>query len=118
MLTVELIDLLMAKRCDIAADLAPVGHVKRWIVVCPFQIDPLTGMSTISHPTANWFYRVRCFGLPEEFDQDNYDVHEEDLINYENVVVSSLEEVESVLSQWIDKNTEFKEGRLSTCPLC
>jgi hypothetical protein len=44
-------------------------------------------------------YRVRCFGLASTFDYHVYDVHEEDLVNFENTVVESLEEVAPTNSQ-------------------
>lgn len=101
---------------QVAARLSPCGHLNRWIKVTPFTINPETGMSAPLVRGQPRRYRVRCFGVPQDFDYDTYDLHEEYITTFENIVVFDLEAVESIVSEWLDDLTLFTTPIACNCP--
>ena len=102
---------------DLGALLGDFGNERRWLTLTPFKIHPETGIPTLNAPDQPWRYRIRCFGLPKDYDYDNYDVHEENLNNHENVVLESLEDVERVVKKWVDDISVLSEQIQGGCPI-
>jgi hypothetical protein len=90
---------------------------RRWVVIAPYKIDPETGMSTRNAPGQPWKYRVRCFGLPVDCDYENYDIHEEYLNNFENVVHDDMETALSTVAKWLSDVGLLSEQLADGCPI-
>jgi hypothetical protein len=88
-----------------------------WLMITPFKIHPETGMATLNAPGEPWKFRVRHFGIPQDFDYDNFDLHPEYVTNFINQVVVSLEQVERLISPIVQDPERLVEPRDCECPM-
>jgi len=101
----------------VAAMLPDADEMKRWIAIFPFKVDPETGMSILTG-NSPWRYRIRCFGIPIDFDWIKYDLHEEYIQNYENTVVDQQKDLIEVVSRWLDDLANLSRANAAKCPIC
>lgn len=101
----------------VAARLPAAEEINRWIVVFPFKIHPETGMPTIYASSKPWQYRIRCIGVPADFDYYEFDLHDEYITSYEDSVVRGLDEVETGVLRWLESVSELSDPRECECPI-
>jgi hypothetical protein len=101
----------------LAARLEPIDNLLVWVLVCPFKVNPETGLSTLNAQGEPWRFRVRHFGIPKDFDYYNYDLHPEYITNFRNEIVGSIEQVEQLVSQIVDDVDKLVYPRDCKCPL-
>ena len=101
----------------VAASLTPEEDLKRWLVIFPFKVNPETGMTTLNAPSEPWKYRIRCIGIPQDFDYDTYDLHDEYITSFEDAVVESMGEVEAIVERWIENPDVLEDPRKCDCPI-
>ena len=93
------------------------GDLSFWLMITPFKIHPETGMATLNAPSEPWQFRVRHFGIPKDFDYNNFDLHPEYVTNFINEVVTSIEKVEQLFSPIVENPELLVEPRDCECPM-
>ncbi len=91
--------------------------LKCWLSITPFKINPETGMSTLNAPSEPWQYRIRHFGIPNDFDYFNYDLHPEYVTNYANEVVHSIRHIENSVMLIINNLGDLDRSQNCDCPM-
>ncbi len=74
-------------------------------------------MTTLKASSEPWKYRIRCIGIPNDFDYDTYDLHDEYITLYEDIVIDNLCEVEAIVKHWLENLELLEEFRKCGCPI-
>ena len=74
-------------------------------------------MSTHTASTAPWRYQIGHFGIPNDFDYLNYDLHPEYVTEFLNKLAHDLSRAEEELQNVIGDLSQLKEWRECDYPL-
>ena len=100
----------------IAARLQRNEGFDRWAVIYPYKIDSRTGMGTIRNIPEPWQFRFVVYGVPEWFDDEKYDLHDEYLHFEAEHVCNSIEQLTEVIEQTLPSDCVFSIATEIDCP--